>query len=177
MIIRFQADKHSVYYEHRPADFFGAAFCSALIGFALSKGLLREKTQDALRTGIRSALAGGLYTVSPYFTLGLIFGFAAVEFGRNLAERHAREIRRTMIVDADLARQFRAALLEEGPEVRKLWRLAHTECVLETSAEDALAIPDGEVLPSDPEDLLDCGRAGLLAIPDVPEFRLAESAS
>lgn len=123
----------SVYVD--PLDFFGASVTSALLGFAVTHGLVGASPTEATLTAVRSGTVGALFTVSTAFGFGAIAGFMACQLGKALAENHNRAVGDRLTVKKHSFDLLVNELILGNPQIRDLLEQAAPKWILsETTA-------------------------------------------
>lgn len=145
--------KHFSWYVP-PELFLGAASLSGGTGFIVSKFLLKENDIAALQNGVRSALTGGLFTISTAFGWGLIGVMIWAEVIRRVADKHKEEQEGVYHATEDQVASLRQALENLSPGFAKM----HQEsCVRESCRESCstrqldMTLPRCVELPELPE--------------------------
>lgn len=108
----------SVYVD--PLDFFGSAGMSALLGFGMAYGLVREDLTDATRDAIRSGTIGALYSVSTAFGYGALAGFSVCRLMSALAKHHNIQAQDLFTVDTHAYRILVETICSGNADVKEL---------------------------------------------------------
>ena len=144
--------KHFSWYV--PPEFFlGAASLSGGTGFIVSKLLLKENDITALQNGLRSALTGGLFTISSAFGWGLIGAMIWAEVIRRVAEKHKNEQEGFYRTTEEQMLSLQKALENLSPGFTKMYRKSRARESCRTSSPRQLdtTLPRCVGLPELPE--------------------------
>ena len=144
--------KHFTWYVP-PELCLGAASLAGGTGFIVSKFLLKEDDITALRKSFRSALTGGLFTVSAAFGWGLIGVMIWAEVIRRAAEKNKKEQEGFYHATETQVASLQKTLENLSPGFAKMYRKSRTRESCRTSSPRRLdmTLPQCVKLPGLPE--------------------------
>ncbi|MBR2873383.1 MAG: hypothetical protein IKB99_07790 [Lentisphaeria bacterium] len=143
--------KHFSWYVP-PELFLGSTLLSGAAGFIVSKFVLKQETHAAFLNSCRSALTGGLFTVSAAFGWGLIGTMIWTEVIRRIAEKHTKSLDDFYRVADEQLESLKSAYSKLSPGFEKMY---------EQSRSRKAAIKN-------PPRRLDIKRSALPKLPELP---------